>query len=64
MQQRRCCAVWFLTVSTAVADPAAGISMYSSIMKTKTKPGDWIALVGAGGGLGHLYAPLAASFQR
>lgn len=28
--------------------------MYSSILKTKTNPGDWIALVGAGGGLGHM----------
>jgi D-arabinose 1-dehydrogenase-like Zn-dependent alcohol dehydrogenase len=30
--------------------------MYSSIMKTKTRPGDWIVLPGAGGGLGHMYA--------
>lgn len=33
----------------------AGIAMYSSIMKTKTRPGDWIAILGAGGGLGHMY---------
>ena len=29
--------------------------MYSSILKTKTRPGDWIVLPGAGGGLGHMY---------
>jgi D-arabinose 1-dehydrogenase-like Zn-dependent alcohol dehydrogenase len=28
--------------------------MYSSIMKTKPRPGDWIAILGAGGGLGHM----------
>lgn len=32
----------------------AGIAMYSSIMKTKTRPGDWLVLPGAGGGLGHM----------
>ena len=29
--------------------------MYSSIMKTNSRPGDWIAILGAGGGLGHMY---------
>ena len=29
--------------------------MYSSIKKTKTRPGDWLAILGAGGGLGHMY---------
>ena len=29
--------------------------MYSSIMKTKTRPGDYLAIIGAGGGLGHMY---------
>lgn len=33
----------------------AGIAMYSSIMKTRTRPGDWLVLPGAGGGLGHMY---------
>jgi propanol-preferring alcohol dehydrogenase len=31
--------------------------MYSSIMKTKTRPGDYLAILGAGGGLGHMYIP-------
>ncbi|OJJ76468.1 hypothetical protein ASPBRDRAFT_38931 [Aspergillus brasiliensis CBS 101740] len=38
----------------------AGIAMYSSIMKTKTRPGDWIVLPGAGGGLGHMGIQIAA----
>jgi len=29
--------------------------MYSSIMKTNPRPGDWLAILGAGGGLGHMY---------
>lgn len=33
--------------------------MYSSIMKTRTRPGDWIVLPGAGGGLGHMFVALA-----
>ncbi|KAF5855321.1 hypothetical protein ETB97_009440, partial [Aspergillus alliaceus] len=37
----------------------AGISMYSSIMKTKARPGDWIVLPGAGGGLGHMGVQIA-----
>ncbi|KAL5332172.1 chaperonin 10-like protein [Aspergillus crustosus] len=38
----------------------AGIAMYSSIIKTKTRPGDWIVLPGAGGGLGHMGVQIAA----
>lgn len=34
---------------------SAGIAMYSSIMKTKSRPGDYLAIIGAGGGLGHMY---------
>ncbi|PYI17716.1 alcohol dehydrogenase [Aspergillus violaceofuscus CBS 115571] len=37
----------------------AGIAMYSSIMKTKTRPGDWIVIPGAGGGLGHMGIQIA-----
>ncbi|KAL4797081.1 alcohol dehydrogenase [Aspergillus venezuelensis] len=37
----------------------AGIAMYSSIIKTKTRPGDWIVLPGAGGGLGHMGVQIA-----
>ncbi|KAJ5666868.1 Alcohol dehydrogenase 1 [Penicillium macrosclerotiorum] len=38
----------------------AGIAMYSSIKKTKTRPGDWIVILGAGGGLGHMGVQIAA----
>ncbi|KAJ5150034.1 Alcohol dehydrogenase 1 [Penicillium atrosanguineum] len=38
----------------------AGIAMYSSIMKTNSRPGDWIAILGAGGGLGHMGVQIAA----
>ncbi|KAJ5363093.1 hypothetical protein N7541_003937 [Penicillium brevicompactum] len=37
----------------------AGIAMYSSIMKTKTRPGDYLVIVGAGGGLGHMGIQIA-----
>ncbi|KAJ5881687.1 Alcohol dehydrogenase superfamily zinc-type [Penicillium soppii] len=37
----------------------AGIAMYSSIMKTKTRPGDYVAIIGAGGGLGHMGIQIA-----
>ncbi|OJJ01127.1 hypothetical protein ASPVEDRAFT_82665 [Aspergillus versicolor CBS 583.65] len=37
----------------------AGIAMYSSIMKTRTRPGDWLVLPGAGGGLGHMGVQIA-----
>lgn len=33
----------------------AGIAMYSSIAKTRLSPGEWLAIPGAGGGLGHMY---------
>ncbi|KAJ5787497.1 hypothetical protein N7457_002487 [Penicillium paradoxum] len=38
----------------------AGIAMYSSIIKTKTRPGDYLAILGAGGGLGHMGIQIAA----
>ncbi|KAE8372415.1 chaperonin 10-like protein [Aspergillus bertholletiae] len=48
-------------IAPDVAAPllCAGIAMYSSIMKTKTRPGDWIVLPGAGGGLGHMGVQIA-----
>ncbi|KAJ5640868.1 Alcohol dehydrogenase 1 [Penicillium herquei] len=38
----------------------AGIAMYSSIKKSKARPGDWLAIIGAGGGLGHMGIQIAA----
>lgn len=37
--------------------------MYSSIKKARARPGDWLAIIGAGGGLGHMYAALALSIH-
>jgi len=37
----------------------AGLSLYGAIADTNTKPGDWLALPGAGGGLGHLGLQIA-----
>ncbi|KAF9893856.1 hypothetical protein FE257_010026 [Aspergillus nanangensis] len=48
-----------LAPDTAAPLLCAGIAMYSSIMKTKTRPGDWIVLPGAGGGLGHMGVQIA-----
>lgn len=50
------------SISPDLAAPllCAGIAMYSSIMKTKPHPGDWLAILGAGGGLGHMGVQIAA----
>ncbi|KAF5392025.1 hypothetical protein D9757_003260 [Collybiopsis confluens] len=32
----------------------AGITIYSGLKKTNARPGEWVAITGAGGGLGHL----------
>ncbi|EAW13963.1 zinc-dependent alcohol dehydrogenase [Aspergillus clavatus NRRL 1] len=48
-----------LAPDTAAPLLCAGIAMYSSIMKTRTRPGDWIVLPGAGGGLGHMGIQIA-----
>jgi propanol-preferring alcohol dehydrogenase len=43
-------------LSSEVVAPllCAGLTMYSAVGKTSLKPGQWLALPGAGGGLGHL----------
>ncbi|KAJ5671225.1 Alcohol dehydrogenase 1 [Penicillium longicatenatum] len=38
----------------------AGIAMYSSIKKAKARQGNWLAIIGAGGGLGHMGIQIAA----
>lgn len=39
--------------------PLAGLTMYSALKKLDKycQKGDYVAIVGAGGGLGHLYVP-------
>ncbi|KAJ6108586.1 Alcohol dehydrogenase 1 [Penicillium sp. IBT 18751x] len=48
-----------LSPDTAAPLLCAGIAMYSSIMKTSSRPGDWIVIIGAGGGLGHMGVQIA-----
>ncbi|KAJ5666288.1 Alcohol dehydrogenase superfamily zinc-type [Penicillium maclennaniae] len=48
-----------LSPDTAAPLLCAGIAMYSSIMKTSSRPGDWLVIVGAGGGLGHMGVQIA-----
>jgi len=38
----------------------AGVTVYSALRKSGAKSGDWIALLGAGGGLGHIAVQIAA----
>ncbi|KAH9054533.1 GroES-like protein [Lactarius vividus] len=38
----------------------AGVTVYRALKYSNTKPGDWIVLPGAGGGLGHLAVQYAA----
>ncbi|KAH8805117.1 Zn-dependent alcohol dehydrogenase [Xylogone sp. PMI_703] len=44
------------TLSSESAAPllCAGITMFSAIGKANLKPGQWVVILGAGGGLGHL----------
>ncbi|KAL4781070.1 chaperonin 10-like protein [Aspergillus varians] len=37
----------------------AGLSAYSSLKKSRAVPGDWIVVLGAGGGVGHLMCQMA-----
>jgi propanol-preferring alcohol dehydrogenase len=32
----------------------AGVTVYSALLRSQAKPGDWVVISGAGGGLGHL----------
>ncbi|EME48694.1 hypothetical protein DOTSEDRAFT_19212 [Dothistroma septosporum NZE10] len=38
----------------------AGVTVYSALRKSGAKAGDWVVLLGAGGGLGHLAVQIAA----
>jgi propanol-preferring alcohol dehydrogenase len=50
------CGLWFQSFkqSMVTEDCSAGVTIYSAIMKANLKPGQWLVLPGAGGGLGHL----------
>lgn len=38
----------------------AGLTSYAALRKAETKPGNWLVVSGAGGGVGHLVTQLAA----
>lgn len=38
----------------------AGVTVYSALRKSSAKAGDWVAILGAGGGLGHLACQIAS----
>lgn len=38
----------------------AGVTVYSALKRSHVKPGQWVAISGAGGGLGHLGVQLAS----
>lgn len=49
-------------LSSDMAAPmlCAGVTVYSALRKSGAKSGDWVAIMGAGGGLGHLACQIAA----
>lgn len=49
-------------IDSAAAAPilCAGLTVYSGLKKSGAKPGDWIVISGAGGGLGHLAVQYAS----
>lgn len=49
-------------IDSAAAAPilCAGLTVYSGLQKTGAKPGDWVVISGAGGGLGHLAVQYAS----
>lgn len=50
-------------IDMAAAAPllCGGVTVYNAILKADLRPGDWVALPGAGGGLGHLAIQYANS---
>jgi len=51
------------SLDSAAATPilCAGITVYKAIKQSNAKIGDWIAISGAGGGLGHLAVQYAVA---
>lgn len=50
------------SLESASAAPmlCAGVTVYSALRKSGAKSGDWVVLLGAGGGLGHLACQIAS----
>ncbi|KAH8776738.1 chaperonin 10-like protein [Diaporthe sp. PMI_573] len=51
-----------LALSSDAAAPmlCAGVTVYSALRKSNTQSGEWVVLLGAGGGLGHLAVQIAS----
>ncbi|KAK2597848.1 hypothetical protein N8I77_012607 [Diaporthe amygdali] len=49
-----------LSSDTAAPMLCAGVTVYSALRKSNTQSGEWVVLLGAGGGLGHLAAQVAS----
>lgn len=49
-------------LDSAVAAPmlCAGVTVYSALRKSQAKSGEWVVILGAGGGLGHLACQIAS----
>ncbi|KAI9713391.1 MAG: hypothetical protein M1828_001425 [Chrysothrix sp. TS-e1954] len=49
-------------LESAAAAPflCGGVTVYAALKKSGTRPGQWVAILGAGGGLGHLGVQMAA----
>ena len=49
-------------LESAAAAPmlCGGVTTYAALRKSGAKPGQWVAILGAGGGLGHIATQLAA----
>ncbi|SMR45161.1 unnamed protein product [Zymoseptoria tritici ST99CH_3D1] len=49
-------------LDSAMAAPmlCAGVTVYSALRKSTAQAGDWVAIMGAGGGLGHLACQIAS----
>ncbi|KAL9054249.1 MAG: hypothetical protein Q9162_004283 [Coniocarpon cinnabarinum] len=59
----------YLTLLPEDCDPittgptlCAGVTAYKAVLNTGTKPGEWLAVVGAAGGLGHFAIQYATAF--
>ncbi|KAL4065488.1 chaperonin 10-like protein [Scleroderma yunnanense] len=49
--------------ATATSFLCAGVTVYKALRQINAHPGDWIAIPGAGGGLGHLAVQYAANMR-
>ena len=53
-----------VSFTSAAPLACAGCTIYRAIIETGVKEGGWVAIVGAGGGLGHLGVSISSSFHH